>query len=131
MCIRDRKNKIAFDSTITGATFTKESQILNLTNLDNEENSFIPESNNLEIIGFKKENYLNEKILQTIPLNSEMIFANDTERYIFSLVAEEKEKFPLDFFINNISFNNEEIPPSGGEEGGTGGDIIEEGTGGA
>ena len=60
-----------------------------------------------------------------------MIFANDTERYIFSLVAEEKEKFPLDFFINNISFNNEEIPPSGGEEGGTGGDIIEEGTGGA
>ncbi len=128
----EKKNKIAFDSTITGATFTKESQILNLTNLDNEENFFVPELNNLEIIGFEKENSLNEKILQTIPLNSKMIFSNDTEKYIFSLVAEEKEKIPLDFFIKNIDITNGENPPSGGggdgtEEGGTGGDGTEEG----
>lgn len=129
----EKKNKIAFDSTITGATFTKESQILNLTNLDNEENSFVPESSNLEIIGFKNESFLDKQILQTIPLNSEMIFVddNDTKKYIFSLVAEEEKEFPLDFFIKNISVNNEEIPPSGGD--GTeeippsGGDGTEEG----
>ena len=78
----------------------------------------------------KKEylkSFLDKQILQTIPLNSEMIFVddNDTKKYIFSLVAEEEKEFPLDFFIKNIGVNNEGTPPSGGgsgtEEGGTGG----------
>lgn len=130
----EKKEKILFDSTITKATFVKETQILNLTNLDDEKNFFIPESSNLEIIGFKNESFLDKQILQTIPLNSEMIFTddNDTKKYVFSLVAEEEKEFPLDFFIKNIDVANNENPPSGGggdgtEEGGTGGDGTEEG----
>ena len=129
----EKKEKILFDSTITEATFAKETQTLNLTNLDNEENFFVPGSNNLEIIGFKNESFLDKQILQTIPLNSEMIFTddNDTKKYVFSLVAEEEKEFPLDFFIKNIDANNEEIPPSGEgggtEEGGTEGGGTEEG----
>ena len=116
----EKKEKILFDSTITEAKFLKEAQTLNLTNLDNEENFFVPGLSNLEIIGFKNESFLDKQILQTIPLNSEKIFIDDsdTNKYVFSLVAEEEKEFPLDFFIKNISVNNEEIPPSG-EEGGT------------
>lgn len=129
----EKREKILFDSTVTEAKFLKEAQILDLTNLDDEKNFFIPGSSDLEIIGFKNESFLDKQILQTIPLNSEMIFTddNDTKKYAFSLVAEEEKEFPLDFFIKNISVNNEEIPPSGEgggtEEGGTGGDGTEEG----
>lgn len=125
----EKREKILFDSTITKAKFLKEAQTLNLINLDDEGNFFIPESSNLEIIGFKNESFLDKQILQTIPLNSEIIFINDndTERYVFSLVVEEEKDFPLDFFIKNINANNEEIPPSGGE-GGTEEDRTEEGT---
>lgn len=113
----EKKEKILFDSTVTEAKFLKEAQILDLTNLDDEKNFFIPGSSNLEIIGFKNESFLDKQILQTIPLNSEMIFVedNDIKKYVFSLVAEEETEFPLDFFIKNISVNNEEIPPSGGD----------------
>lgn len=128
-----REKKVRFDSTIAQKIFTKETQILDLTNLDNEENFFIPGLSNFEIIGFKNESFSNKETLQTIPLNSEMIFIddNDTKRYVFSLVIEKKESFPLDFFIKNIGINNEGTPPSGGgngtEEGGTGGNGAEEG----
>lgn len=122
-----REKKVKFDSTIVQKIFTKETQILDLTNLDNEENFFIPGLSNFEIIGFKNESFSNKETLQIIPLNSEMIFIddNDTKRYVFSLVIEKKENFPLDFFIKNIDINNEGTPPSGGgsgtEEDGTGG----------
>lgn len=126
----ERKKEINFDREIIKKKFTKEGiSVLNLKKLDDEENSFTVDLDSFEVIGFKNENLLNDSI-QIIPLNSKIIF-NDTRKYVFSLLIEKKEDFPLDFFIKNIGVNNEGTPPSGGgsgtEEGGTGGSGTEEG----